>query len=131
MIELEDVLKKLQSYKKIYVTGAQRSGTTFAARYMAKMLGYKHIDEHDFGTHNFQNMLNITQDNDEFVIQCPAQTHNILSFPLDNTSIVVYMNRDFYDIITSEHRIDWHTRGAEYRERAQYEKKFRNIFNKI
>jgi hypothetical protein len=125
-MNINNILEKLRKYKKIYVTGPQRSGTTFTAKYLSKTLGYKHIDEHDFGTHDFNSMVNVVKSTECFVIQCPAQTHNILNFPMDNDSIVVFMIRDVYDIITSEHRIDWHQRGAEGRER----KKYMDSFNK-
>jgi hypothetical protein len=118
--KLSILLDEISRFKKVYVAGPQRSGTTFTAKYLAKALGYKHIDEHDFGTHNYNAMLKLISQHESFVIQCPAQTHNIENFPLDADSIVVFMRRDVYDIIISEHRIDWHTRGAEKRERDKY-----------
>ena len=120
MKNINEIVKHLTSFKKIYVTGPQRSGTTFTAKYLSKMLNYKHIDEHDFGTHDFKKMLEIILNHDSFVVQCPAQSHNITNFPMNDDSIVVFMFRDIYDIISSEHRIDWHIRGAEKRERQKY-----------
>lgn len=127
-MEYSVILKGLKKYKKIYVTGPQRSGTTFAAKLISKDLGYKHIDEHDFDTHDFEKMKDVMLKHDKFIIQCPAQTHNILNFPMGDDSVIIYMKRDIYDVISSEHRIDWHTRGAEKRERVKYTTHFKEYY---
>lgn len=117
------ILNKLSEFDVVYVTGPQRSGTTFVSNYLSKKLGYKLIDEADYEINSFVKMQALINEAGKCVVQCPAQSHNILKFG-DTNSIVVYMIRDVFDIIKSEIRINWNKQGARDREYAKYSKHF-------
>lgn len=89
----------------IVVSGCQRSGTTYAARALAKDLNYKHYDEHDFGVTDFSEFLRILRQPEPKVIQAPAILHELKS--VEMTSIIVIMKRDEKDVAASMLKHNW------------------------
>jgi hypothetical protein len=45
MTKFEETVEKCKSFRKVLVTGPQRSGTTFASKALSTALGYRWIDE--------------------------------------------------------------------------------------
>lgn len=119
------MFEHLTKYKRILVTGPQRSGTTIAAKMIAADTGYRFVDEHEFGVDDichFEEMLAI----DGIVIQCPAMCHLIHKYGRTSENLIVFMIRRNEDIIASENRIRWHF--AEY-ERSKYKNQFESVWN--
>lgn len=106
----KECVKKSRQHKKIIVTGPQRSGTTFTAKILAKELGYKHIDELDFGVTNTSEWQNILDNKENFVMQCP---HFAKEASHLEDVFVVFMIRDIEDIKLSQKRINWQCEGVE------------------
>ncbi len=113
---MKKVINDLKKYDTIFVTGAQRSGTNIAARIIAHIMGKKYIHENDFNVHDFDKMLTFVGDS---VIQAPALSHTVCDVPKDIA--VVFMLRDFDDIIKSEKRVGWIFGDGE---RKKYYKKY-------
>lgn len=96
---------KLRPYKRIVVTGCQRSGTTAVSQMIATDLGYRNIDEYEFETHDydaFRKFLNL----ENIVIQCPAITQNLHLIDTRDT-LIIWMERPFEEIRKSMKRINW------------------------
>ena len=97
----EDLVK----YKRILVTGPQRSGTRIAAKMIAADTGYEYVDERAFRVHSETYFKRWAQ-KDRVAIQCPGMMHAIHKFATDDTLIVV-MIRELEDILASQERVDW------------------------
>ena len=111
------MFEKLTKYSRILVTGPQRSGTTIAAKMIAKDTGYKYIDEFDFGTKDEKGFLSTLTNCKNLVIQCPAMSHLVHKVANDDT-LVVMMMRDINDIVASEKRVNWS--GGPYAELEKF-----------
>lgn len=108
--------EELLKYKKILVTGVQRSGTHFLSLIVAKKIGYLRIVEMDFKVSEIDILKKyLTVDN--VVIQCPAIVERILELNLSDV-LVVWVDRDNEDIIASQKKI-W-TNADEFSEREKY-----------
>lgn len=104
------MFEKLQKYKKIVVTGPQRSGTTICSRMIACDTGHSCVDETAFGAENESGWRQVLERNN-VVVQCPAMSK--LCSDLGNNVLVVFMRRDVGDIMASQSRIDWGSEGHE------------------
>jgi hypothetical protein len=95
---------KASKYKTIYVTGCQRTGTTFCAKALAEEIGYRHIDEAEFNASDLDKFLSI--DKNKSVIQCPALFH---LFPnLAEGELIVYIDRSTNQVSKSMVRSGWY-----------------------
>ena len=106
------MFKDLKRFKKIIVTGPQRSGTRIRAKVIAHDTGFKFIGEEEFGITNlgwFKAHL-ATQTN--IVLQCPAFCRYAVDFSAMDTMIVL-MRRKVEDIIESQQKIEWGTDRAD------------------
>lgn len=100
----------LSQYRRIFVTGPHRSGTTIAARMIAKDTGHDLVMEDSFNCSNramFAAFLH--SDYGPQVIQCPFLCHEVHDFgylyDIDmDECLVVMMHRYRGDIIESEKR---------------------------
>ena len=91
-------INKLKGYKRIVVVGNQRSGTTFTAKYLARNLKFRFVDESEFDINDIAAFLKVFQLNT--VAQAPALSlyiHKLIG-PED---LVVFMVRDWSDILKS------------------------------
>jgi hypothetical protein len=116
-------LPTLRKFNKILVSGPQRSGTTIAAKMIAKDLGITFFDETRIKSWDKDDTINIIRYHPRFVLQCPglcAWLHVLGAFP---DVLIVMMRRDIVDIIESERRINWQWAYAEY---EQYKKAFKD-----
>ena len=91
-------------FKRILVTGPQRSGTMIASKILANDLGLPHIDETAFDTHDFQKFHDKARNLPRFVMQCPTMAPYVHLIP---GVVVVWMHRDLQDVIRSQRRIEW------------------------
>lgn len=93
---------------KIFVTGPQRSGTTFVANCLASSFGVPMIDESEFDVYFYGNFKHLAKKHENWVIHGPALFHNVFDvlndFP-DVTFVVV--KRSIQDILHSQSRISW------------------------
>lgn len=102
-----DAIQELRNFTKIAVTGPQRSGTTFCSNVIASDLGLRHVDEGEIGIFDLQKLADLLNNDDNFVVQCPALSREISSFATLDDLAVVFMMRDISAIEKSERRIGW------------------------
>jgi len=108
MTKFQSIIEQCKEYKKVLVTGPQRSGTTFAAKSIAKILGYRFVDEEEYKVHNEMMFISYLTLNEKLVIHAPAMSHLL---PLNyHDTFVIWMQRNIMDVIKSEDKIDWHIR---------------------
>lgn len=108
--------EELIKYKKILVTGVQRSGTHFISLIAAKETGYLRIVEMDFRVSEIDILKKyLTFEN--IVIQCPAIVERVNELDLSDV-LVVWVERDNEDIIASQKK-RW-TNADEFSEREKY-----------
>jgi len=105
-MNLQQLLPELRKYKKIIVTGPQRSGTTIAAKIIAHELRYTEILEENFREDNLIAFISIIVQNNNCVIQAPALS-SVVHLLRSNDIAVVFMNRPTEEILNSEKRVDW------------------------
>ena len=100
----------LKTYRRIFVTGPHRSGTTICARMIAADTGHDLVLEDDFLYANADQLAAfLYSDYGPQVIQCPFLCHEIHDlgwlYGIDmNEVLVVMMHRYREDIIRSEDR---------------------------
>lgn len=91
-----------EGYKRIIITGPQRSGTTFTAKAIAASLGYRFVDEAEFGTNDF-NRFKDKLTEERIVVQAPAMSSRI-HMAVGYDDLVVFMSRKWSDIIKSVYK---------------------------
>lgn len=118
---------KTKQYKKILISGPQRSGTTFLSRILAEDLSCKLYDE----LKSIENFKNTTSNS---VSQGPSMC-SLLHEIDEPDSLVVFVSRNCKDIIKSQKRIilksglSWNNDpNCETHERNLYAKKFPDFF---
>ena len=102
---------EMKKYKRILVTGPQRSGTTFTAKTIASDLSYRYIDEKEFNWYD-RDVFNKFVVMDNVVIQCPTMCRWIHEFS-DDCTLIVMMIRPIKDILNSQKRINWNFEETE------------------
>ena len=98
------MFEQLKSYKRILVTGPQRSGTKIAARMIAADTGYKYIDETVFSFNEDKFAETILAES--IVVQCPTMS-SVIEYYAEDDTLIVFMFRDLDDIAKSEDRMGW------------------------
>lgn len=112
-------LEELKKYDSIVIVGSQRSGTQIAARIIASELDKVFVHESEYEVHNLSKMLTFIGNS---VIHAPALTHLIQYLdPTPGNIGVVFIGRDFNDIIKSQKRIGWNEEDVE---REKYFKEY-------
>ncbi len=124
-VQYTKILKRLEKFTNVIVSGPQRSGTTFISKCLADDLGYKMIPEEVVSYDNKDELIAILETSDNKVVQCPAQSI-YLEEVVSESTIVVFSRRDLIDIQKSEERIAWNkqcyfNRNLSYSQR-DYEK---------
>lgn len=119
------MFEDLTAYKKILVTGPQRSGTTICAKMIAQDTGYKFIDESEFSVDN-TDLFRQKLKKDGIVLQCPAMSFCIQEFSADDT-LIIFMKRDTQSILESQKRVMWNGAAEEQKYRSRYHIKKPNI----
>jgi hypothetical protein len=107
----------LANFKKILVTGPQRSGTRICAKMIAYDTGYEFIDEVSLSMDGLYKLNHFLEEKRPLVIQCPVLCRYIHMFKGDKIAIVL-MRRELDDIVKSQERIGWQW---EWLELARYD----------
>lgn len=102
-----------KKYKRILVTGPQRSGTRICAKMIAEDTGYEYLDDRTV-IHISELREAVKQDG--VVVQCPGMARWIHWFGDDDT-LIVWMKRPLKEILASEKRVNW---GHNLNELATY-----------
>lgn len=97
----------LHSYKKIVVTGPQRSGTTLIARAIAYDLSREYVDEQAFIATDYLRWRQEMDKQRSFVMQAPGMCRYVHEYGDDDTVAVVLCRRNVEDIVASQERIGW------------------------
>jgi len=105
-------IEELKKFKKILVTGPQRSGTTIAGHMIAKDLNYKYYDERDVGVRSCTQLFKVLSTEELAVIQGPCFCSMAHWIDSPDTAVVM-MLRNIEDIRASEARINWPEEKAE------------------
>jgi hypothetical protein len=115
------MFEHLARFRKILVTGPQRSGTTICGQMIAYDIGCRYVDEMRFGVRSLKQIRRLLADQVQMVIQCPALcrwAHELAEKDPENVAVVL-MRRRVRDIIASQERINW-TRRFEPAELSVY-----------
>ncbi len=105
-MDTASLFDSLKQYRKILVTGPQRSGTTITSRILAAESGYRCVDEREFAWHDLRLFRALISTPEKMVIQCPSMSHLVEEFGQPE-NLVVFMQRNPLDIIASEKRVRW------------------------
>jgi hypothetical protein len=97
------MFEHLNRFKKILVSGPQRSGTTICAQMIARDLGYRYFDEMEFDVDNMRKIFAVVDSLNRIVIQCPSLAASLWMFSHPDI-LVVFMKRDVADIVASQSR---------------------------
>ena len=101
----------INSDRCYFVTGPQRSGSTFLAHAISFDLGIQHIDEVDFQTFDYAQFREVASRSRCWVAQAPALFHHLTDVQKDFPSVVpVVCRRSVEDITASQKRINWGAR---------------------
>jgi hypothetical protein len=95
------MFEHLATYRKILVSGPQRSGTTICAQMIAADLKYRYFDELDFDVDNIRRVFAVVDALDRIVVQCPSLAASLWMFSQPDV-LVVFMKRDVQEIIASQ-----------------------------
>ena len=94
-----------------FVTGPQRSGSTFLAHAISFDLGIQHIDEVDFQTFDYEQFREVAARSRHWVAQAPALFHHLTDMQKDFPSVIpVVCRRRVEDITKSQQRVNWGAR---------------------
>lgn len=88
-----------KGYKRVFIVGPQRSGTTFTSKAIASTLGFEFIDEEDFGVVNFEKFKSLFEI-ENIVVQAPDMTSRIHTLA-GKDDLVVFMSRKWSEIVKS------------------------------
>ena len=125
-----ELLELCDKYKRIYVSGPQRSGTRYTTYALAKELRehtpiYSGKYKGDLQSVRQCNRVEGSLELDALIFQCPHETHrlHILEDVPDNC-LVIWMDRNPEDVIKSENRIGWHEKCFAKEELQKYTNMF-------
>ena len=107
----------LSQFKKIVVSGPQRSGTTYAARALAHTLGHQYVDEDAIKVRDADLLDREISSGGFKVIQAPGCSFLLHKLSGDGVA-VVWVRRPLCEIILSQERVSWSSEDVEIR---QYE----------
>lgn len=107
----------MKKYKRILVTGPQRSGTTICAKMIAEDTGFRYIDGIRMSRLTDQDAEKHFKEGFQIVLQA-AYLSNICTRFAGSDTLIVFMLRNTEDIIASEERIKW---KGEVSERKRYQ----------
>lgn len=100
------MFEHLKKYKRILVSGPQRSGTRICARMISKDTGYQYIDESTFKIVDLDKFNDIVKYDENIVIHCPGIAHVIEQYS-SSDNLIIFMHRNVDDILASQKRIGW------------------------
>lgn len=99
----------LTKFDKILVTGPQRSGTTIAARMIARDTGKRFLPEEYVWVDSEEALKYVVNTESSFVLQCPALQHEVHLPHVGGKDdlAVVFMDRPVEEILSSASRSGW------------------------
>jgi hypothetical protein len=97
------MFEHLSAFRKILVSGPQRSGTTICAQMIAADLKYRYFDEMEFDVDNLRHVFAIVDALDRIVLQCPSLAASLWMFSRPDI-LVIFMKRDVAEIVASQSR---------------------------
>jgi len=101
------VFESLKKYKRIFVTGPHRSGTTICTKMIANDTGFPWFKMDAIGGENLKSLNNwLVKRSNNFILQCPTLCYCIHKVGDKNTMIVLLV-RNIDDILKSQKRIGW------------------------
>ena len=103
-------------FATLVVTGPQRSGTKFAAEIIAEELRLRYVNESEYGVHALDRFWKLLDE--RAVIHSPALSAYCHLLPAHVA--VVFMLRDFGEIVASQARVPGWRETEEPRELAKY-----------
>lgn len=103
---LFNLIRNLQQFDKIIITGAQRSGTTIAMKILADELSYEGIMEEDISIDDISLLAPLLVGKNKFILQAPGLCSIVHLIKSPDTSIVM-MKRNVNDVMASQVRIGW------------------------
>ena len=93
---------------KFFITGPQRSGTTFLANAISQDLEIPLVDEMEFDARDYSKFIKLVEELPDWVCQAPALFHKVFDVYRDFPDVnFVVIRRDIEDILKSQKRIDW------------------------
>jgi len=94
----KELIQKIkdENIKTILITGAHRSGTTFAGKALAYTLERLYFDEKNIGGGNVEAFNSFKNRHSEYILQAPGLSINCDKV---NVDLVIYMKRSLPDII--------------------------------
>ena len=104
-----ECIERCKGYNTIVVTGCQRTGTTYTAKELSRVLGYTHYDEYHYGAHSINKFNRVLErDLSPKVIQAPALLHKMGDMGDDVFVIMMVRNED--DVVSSMVKHGWFER---------------------
>jgi hypothetical protein len=113
---LEELIPEISGFKRIVVTGPQRSGTTITTKIISQLLHYEAHYEEEFDVDDiilFCKILSFNsadQDLTGKVLQAPGLS-SMMHFLGKSDVAVIFLFRDIAEIQESEIRINWRLKG--------------------
>ena len=108
-----EALRWTNTYRKLIVTGSQRSGTTICAQMISTDLGWAYIDETAVDVSSADKAICLIRNREKFVLQMPAilmKMDDIAGFLDDSGGAVIVMRRPYREVEASRRRIGWSPR---------------------
>jgi len=99
------MFENTSDFKRIVVSGPQRSGTRIVAKAISMDTRKTYIDEKEINFHDFR-LLEWYLTKNNVVIQCPGLCHKLHEIN-DSLTLIVLVRRSIEEILRSEERICW------------------------
>lgn len=107
------MFEDLHRYKRILVTGPQRSGTTICARCIAEDTGHRYVDEEEIKISDMDLFHEVWTEGHPLVLQAPSLAAICDWIGRGRHTLVVWMLRPLDEILESQRRINWVWEEAE------------------
>jgi len=101
----EELIILARNYKKIVVSGCQRSGTTVIAKSLSKELNYIYYDERTFNNDDIKKFEEFLTRPISIVFQAPGILEHLPKY--QHKCLIVIVERDVNDVVKSMKRIKW------------------------
>ena len=96
---------------KFFITGPQRSGTTFFSNVLSQDLEIPLVDEAEFDAVDYDRFYEAVSRFPSWVCQAPALFHKVFDVYRDFPDVsFIIIRRNVEDILKSQKRIDWKDR---------------------
>ena len=103
-----EALRWANAYRKLIVTGSQRSGTTICAQMLSVDLRWEYFDETVVDLASIDKVARLMRDREKFVLQMPSllrKADDIAEWLGDGEGSVIVMRRPYREVEASRRRI--------------------------